>query len=64
MGGAYIGESMVKAQADSRLTRAELVALSRNAFQAAWIGEAERARYLARLDAFAGRWAAPRDGAL
>jgi adenosine deaminase len=44
---------MIGAQKESRLTKAELVGISRNAFDAAWLPEAERAPYLAKLDAFA-----------
>jgi len=57
MGGAYIQESITLAQSESHLTRAELVAISRNAFAAAWIDEPQRARYLRQLDDFARRWA-------
>jgi hypothetical protein len=41
------------AQSESRLTRAALIAVSRNAFDAAWISEAQRARFLKRLEIFA-----------
>lgn len=60
MGRNYIQESISLAQPDSHLTRAELVAISRNAFEAAWIGEHQRARYVRKLDAFARQWVAVR----
>jgi adenosine deaminase len=53
MGGRYISESIALAASEAPLTEAELVQISRNAFEAAWIGDAERAHYLAALDAFA-----------
>jgi adenosine deaminase len=53
MGSEYLNEVLVKAQARSALTKAELVMLSRNAFNAGWMEEAQRAAYLAKLDAFA-----------
>jgi adenosine deaminase len=53
MGSEYLNEVLVKAQARSALTKAELVMLSRNAFNAGWMEEALRAAYLAKLDAFA-----------
>ncbi len=56
MGSNYIQESIALAQPDSHLTRAELVSPSRNAFEAAWIGEPQRARYMERLDDFARRY--------
>jgi len=53
MGSNYIQESFVLAQSQSRLTRAELIAISRNAFDAAWISTAQRARFLKRLETIA-----------
>lgn len=53
MEGNYITENMMIAQAAVDLTKAELLAISRNAFAAAWIDEATRAGLTGRLDAFA-----------
>ena len=49
----YMTENFVVAQRDAGLTKAELVQISRNAFEAAWLSDAERASYLERLDAYA-----------
>ena len=56
MGGHYISDSLRQAQIDSGLNRAELVTISRNAFEAAWITQTQRSRYLSRLDSFAHQW--------
>ena len=55
MEGNYITENMIIAQRAVGLTKAELLAISRNAFDAAWIDDATRAAYNARLDAFAAQ---------
>ena len=44
----YVNENL----AAVGLEREELVQLARNSFQVAWLGEAQRAAYLARLDAY------------
>lgn len=49
----YIEENLVRAQEDAGLTRTELVQLSRNAFESAWLPRAIVDRHLAELDAFA-----------
>jgi adenosine deaminase len=54
----YIAESMLIAQHDSALTRADLITISRNSFNAAWIAPDQRDAYLAQLDRFAQNWAA------
>ncbi|WP_235954634.1 adenosine deaminase [Sphingobium psychrophilum] len=53
MGSEYLNEVLVKAQAHSALTKAELVRLQRNAFNAGWMDEGLRAACHAKLDAFA-----------
>lgn len=53
MGSEYINEVMVKAQIRSNLTKAELLRIERNAFDAAWIAPERKAAFQARLDAFA-----------
>jgi adenine deaminase len=56
MSGKYMNESMVEAQVESKLTAAELVRISRNTYEAAWITDAERADFMARLDSYAKSW--------
>ncbi|MDI1297038.1 MAG: adenosine deaminase, partial [bacterium] len=56
MGSEYITDVLIKAQAQSGLTKAELVQIERNGFTSAWISPARRDRLLARLDAFARTW--------
>lgn len=53
MGSEYLNEVLVKAQARSALTKAELVRLQRNAFNAGWMSDTQRAACHAKLDAFA-----------
>lgn len=49
----YMTENFVVAQHEAGLTTAELVQISRNALDAAWLSETERAPYAARLEAYA-----------
>jgi len=56
MGSEYLNTVLVRAQARSALTRAELIGLERNAFNAAWLPADRKAVYLAKLDAFARAW--------
>ena len=51
--GAYMTESFIATQRDANLTKAELVQLSRNAFEATWLPQAAKDVYLGRLDAYA-----------
>ncbi|MBL7232189.1 adenosine deaminase [Komagataeibacter oboediens] len=53
MQGVYMTEAMKMARDGAHLTPDELLTISRNAFNAAWIGEEERQTYLDRLDDFA-----------
>lgn len=53
MGSNYITQSMIEAQMRSKLTKAELVRISRNAFDTAWITPERKAAYQAKLAAFA-----------
>lgn len=50
----YMTENLVVVQEEADLTRDELVQLSRNAFEAAWLTDAERAPFLKHLDDYAG----------
>ena len=56
MGSEYITEVLIKAQAQSKLTKAELVRIERNGFNSAWIDTARRDRFIRKLDAFASAW--------
>jgi adenosine deaminase len=49
----YMTENFVVAQREAGLSKAQLVQISRNAFEAAWLSDAERAPYLERLEAYA-----------
>jgi adenosine deaminase len=51
--GGYMTENFVAAQRDGDLTKAELVQLSRNAFEATWLPRATKDAYLAGLHAYA-----------
>ena len=53
MGSRYVADAIVDAQPVSALTRAELVQIQRNAFNAAWLPPAQRDAYLVELDRFA-----------
>ncbi|WP_285021168.1 adenosine deaminase [Novosphingobium sp. fls2-241-R2A-195] len=53
MGSNYITQAMAEAQVRSKLTKAELVRISRNAFDTAWITPERKAGYQAKLAAFA-----------
>jgi hypothetical protein len=46
-------ENMQRVQRDAGLTRADLLILTENAYAAAWICDAKRQAYLAKLTAFA-----------
>jgi adenosine deaminase len=49
----YVNENLGAITAAAGLDRDELLQLARNSFEIAWLGEAERERYLAALDAYA-----------
>jgi adenosine deaminase len=49
----YVNENLAAAQGAVGLTREEVVQLARNAFTVAWLGEDERAPYLAELERYA-----------
>ena len=51
--GAYMTENFIATQKDANLTEAELVQLSRNAFESTWLPRATKDAYLAGLDAYA-----------
>jgi adenosine deaminase len=47
----YMTENLIAAQEEADLSKAELLQLARNAFEAAWLPQASRGRYLAQLEA-------------
>jgi adenosine deaminase len=47
----YVTENLIAVQEEADLSKAELLQLARNAFDAAWLPQASRDRYLAQLDA-------------
>jgi adenosine deaminase len=49
----YVNENLGAVTAAAGLDRDELLQLARNSFEIAWLGEAERERYLVALDAYA-----------
>ena len=49
----YVGENLAAAQGAAGLTRQEVVQLERNAFNAAWLSDDDRAPYLTALEAYA-----------
>lgn len=51
--GAYVAENLAALQAAAGFSRTELVRLQRNAFEIAWLPDAERKGYLDELDAYA-----------
>jgi len=54
MQGLYLNENWLLAQRSLGLSRAELLQLARNGFEAAWLPQTEREERLAELDAYAG----------
>jgi adenine deaminase len=56
--GAYVNQNLTAVAEAVALTVAEVAQLARNSFQIAWVGPADRDRYLAGLDAYVQR-AAP-----
>ena len=48
----YMTENFIVVQREADLSKSDLVRLCRNAFEAAWIDESERAAYLAALEAY------------
>jgi len=49
----YVGENLAAVQEAAGLTRQEVVQLERNAFNAAWLSDDDRAPYLTALEAYA-----------
>ena len=49
---AYMTDNFVELQREGEFTKDELVQLSRNAFDVAWISDAERSAYHAEIDTF------------
>ncbi|MEL7538298.1 MAG: adenosine deaminase [Pseudomonadota bacterium] len=52
---AYMNENFLELQREGDFSKDELVQLSRNAFEVAWLSEIERDAYLTELDEFAAR---------
>jgi adenosine deaminase len=50
--GGYVGDNFSESAVALGLTDAELIALARNSFEASFIDEATRSRYLADIDSF------------
>jgi adenine deaminase len=50
---AYVNENFSAVAADGALTTADITRLARNSFEIAWLDAAERAGYLALIDAYA-----------
>ena len=49
----YVQENLGVVQQEAGLTRDDLIQLSRNAFDSAWLPEARRTRYLREVEAYA-----------
>jgi adenosine deaminase len=49
----YMTENLIAVQEEANLSKADLVQLARNAFEAAWLPRARKDNYLARLEAHA-----------
>jgi adenosine deaminase len=49
----YVHENLMAVQAAADLSRAEVVQLVRNAFEAAWLDDQARDEYLGAVDAYA-----------
>jgi adenosine deaminase len=49
----YMNENLIAVQEEADLSRAELLQLARNAFEAAWLPRVSRDGYLAQLEAYA-----------
>ena len=54
MRSCYMSDVLLNTQRAADLTREQVVRLARNAFESAWIGEDDRAGYLAAVDGYAG----------
>ncbi len=59
----YVGEVYVATQARLDLSAAEMVAFARNGFAMAWLPAADKARYLALLDAYVQHFPSPESAA-
>ena len=58
----YLTRTLTAVQAASGYSKSEMVALMRNAFRGAWVGEDGRARMLDRLSAYAARAGSAENG--
>ncbi|HEY5425466.1 MAG TPA: hypothetical protein VIJ77_02855, partial [Candidatus Tumulicola sp.] len=50
--GGYIGDNFRESAAALGLTDAELIALARNSFEASFIDDSARERYIGEIDSF------------
>lgn len=57
---AYMNDNFIELQKDGGFSRDEIVTLSRNAFEVAWLPATEKQAYLDKLDAFAASHATSR----
>jgi adenosine deaminase len=51
--GAYVAANYLSLADDAGLTRSEVVALAKNSFEASWLPDAEKRRYVEEIDAYA-----------
>jgi adenosine deaminase len=50
--GGYVAENYVALVEKAGLTSEEVVTLAKNSFEASWVSDADRARFLAEVDAY------------
>jgi adenosine deaminase len=51
--GGYLAENYIRTAEAVGLTREDLVTLARNSFSGSFLGEADKARHIAAVDAYA-----------
>lgn len=59
--GGYVADNYVALAEAAGLTTAEVVTLAKNSFEASWLGESQRAAYLAQVDGYVAAYAASSD---
>jgi adenosine deaminase len=59
--GGYVADNYVALAESAGLTTAEVVTLARNSFEASWLGDSQRAAYLAQVDGYVAAYAATSD---
>ena len=52
----YVADNLLVAQREASLTSGEVEQLVRNAFEASWLEDSDRQRYLEQVDAFVSAW--------